>query len=54
MEGLQKVVEGLVTGVRSDGVEMKNGCEDVFLNPPGGVVSIYFLSSRPEKSQITR
>ena len=42
MEGLQKVVEGLVTGVRDDGVKMKNGCEDVFLSPPGGVVSIVF------------
>ena len=32
-ESLAKVT---VTGARADGVKTKNGCEEVFLGPPGG------------------
>ena len=64
MEGPQKVAEGPVTEARGDGVKTKNGCENVFLSPPGGGsqyyfpeissdLGHYFLPSRPEKSQIT-
>ena len=51
------------TGARGDGVKTIHGCEDVFLDPPGGAVILflenssdlghYFLSSRPEKSPFT-
>ena len=40
MEEPQKVVEEPQTGACGDSVKTKNGCEDVFSGPPGGVVNI--------------
>ena len=42
MQVREKIVLVRVTGSRGDGVKTIHGCEDVFLDPPGGAVILFF------------